>query len=39
MTQATTAEGLVKVYRSRKSEAHALDGVDLTVWPRRSRSW
>jgi ABC-2 type transport system ATP-binding protein len=26
-----TAEGLVKVYRSRKSEVRALDGVDLTV--------
>ena len=26
-----TAEGLVKVYRSRKSEVRALDGLDLTV--------
>ncbi len=26
-----TAEGLVKVYKSRKSEVRALDGVDLTV--------
>ena len=25
------AEGLVKVYRSRKSEVRALDGVDLDV--------
>src|SRR6478609_460853 len=31
MTQAITAEGLVKVYRSRKSEVRALDGVDLVV--------
>jgi ABC-2 type transport system ATP-binding protein len=28
---AITAEGLVKVYRSRKSEVRALDGVDLEV--------
>ena len=28
---AITAEGLVKVYRSRKSEVRALDGVDLDV--------
>jgi ABC-2 type transport system ATP-binding protein len=28
---AISAEGLVKVYRSRKSEVRALDGVDLTV--------
>jgi len=28
---AITAEGLVKVYRSRKSEVRALDGLDLTV--------
>jgi ABC-2 type transport system ATP-binding protein len=28
---AIVAEGLVKVYRSRKSEVRALDGVDLTV--------
>ena len=28
---AIEAEGLVKVYRSRKSEVRALDGVDLTV--------
>ena len=26
-----TAEGLVKVYRTRKSEVRALDGLDLTV--------
>jgi ABC-2 type transport system ATP-binding protein len=31
MTAAITAEGLVKVYRSRKNEVRALDGVDLTV--------
>jgi ABC-2 type transport system ATP-binding protein len=31
MPPAITAEGLVKVYRSRKSEVRALDGVDLTV--------
>ena len=31
MPAAITAEGLVKVYRSRKSEVRALDGVDLTV--------
>jgi ABC-2 type transport system ATP-binding protein len=28
---AITAEGLVKVYRSRKSEVRALDGIDLRV--------
>ncbi len=28
---AIEAEGLVKIYKSRKSEVHALDGVDLTV--------
>src|SRR6187549_967482 len=28
---AITAEGLVKVYRSRKNEVRALDGVDLEV--------
>ena len=28
---AITAEGLVKVYRSRKNEVRALDGIDLTV--------
>ena len=28
---AIVAEGLVKIYRSRKSEVHALDGIDLTV--------
>jgi ABC-2 type transport system ATP-binding protein len=28
---AIAAEGLVKIYRSRKSEVRALDGVDLTV--------
>ena len=28
---AITAEGLVKVYRSRKTEVRALDGVDLEV--------
>jgi ABC-2 type transport system ATP-binding protein len=26
-----TAEGLVKIYKTRKSEVHALDGLDLTV--------
>ena len=26
-----TAEGLVKIYKSRKSEVRALDGVDLAV--------
>jgi ABC-2 type transport system ATP-binding protein len=31
MTQAIVAEGLVKVYRSRKNEVRALDGVDLIV--------
>jgi ABC-2 type transport system ATP-binding protein len=31
MTTAITAEGLVKIYRSRKTEVRALDGVDLTV--------
>jgi ABC-2 type transport system ATP-binding protein len=31
MTTAISAEGLVKIYRSRKSEVRALDGVDLTV--------
>jgi ABC-2 type transport system ATP-binding protein len=29
--QAITAEGLVKIYRSRKSEVRALDGIDLQV--------
>ena len=28
---AITAEGLVKIYKTRKSEVRALDGVDLTV--------
>ena len=28
---AITAEGLVKIYRSRKTEVRALDGLDLTV--------
>ncbi|HEU4920712.1 MAG TPA: ATP-binding cassette domain-containing protein [Candidatus Limnocylindrales bacterium] len=28
---AITAEGLVKIYRSRKNEVHALDGIDLAV--------
>ncbi|MGK2850234.1 MAG: ATP-binding cassette domain-containing protein [Candidatus Limnocylindrales bacterium] len=28
---AIVAEGLVKIYKSRKSEVRALDGVDLTV--------
>ena len=28
---AITAEGLVKIYKSRKNEVRALDGVDLTV--------
>jgi ABC-2 type transport system ATP-binding protein len=31
MTQAIVAEGLVKIYRSRKNEVRALDGVDLSV--------
>jgi ABC-2 type transport system ATP-binding protein len=31
MTAAITAEGLVKIYKSRKSEVRALDGLDLTV--------
>ncbi|MFI5199943.1 MAG: ATP-binding cassette domain-containing protein, partial [Candidatus Limnocylindrales bacterium] len=31
MPPAITAEGLVKVYRSRKSEVRALDGIDLEV--------
>jgi ABC-2 type transport system ATP-binding protein len=31
MTDAIVAEGLVKVYRSRKHEVRALDGVDLRV--------
>jgi ABC-2 type transport system ATP-binding protein len=30
-TNAITAEGLVKIYRSRKSEVRALDGIDLDV--------
>src|SRR6187401_3528756 len=30
-TNAITAEGLVKVYKSRKSEVRALDGIDLDV--------
>ena len=28
---AITAEGLVKIYRSRRSEVHALDGIDLEM--------
>src|SRR6476646_9301191 len=28
---AITAEGLVKIYKSRKSDVRALDGIDLTV--------
>src|SRR6476646_9337786 len=28
---AITAEGLVKIYKSRKSDVRALDGLDLTV--------
>jgi ABC-2 type transport system ATP-binding protein len=28
---AITAEGLVKIYRTRKHEVHALDGIDLAV--------
>ncbi|HEU5205618.1 MAG TPA: ATP-binding cassette domain-containing protein [Candidatus Limnocylindrales bacterium] len=28
---AITAEGLVKIYKSRKNEVHALDGIDLEV--------
>ena len=30
-TDAITAEGLVKIYKSRKSEVRALDGLDLNV--------
>jgi len=30
-TNAITAEGLVKIYKSRKSEVRALDGLDLIV--------
>src|SRR5258705_8662012 len=30
-TNAITAEGLVKIYKSRKSEVRALDGIDLEV--------
>jgi ABC-2 type transport system ATP-binding protein len=30
-TPAITAEGLVKIYKSRKNEVHALDGIDLEV--------
>ena len=30
-TNAITAEGLVKIYRSRKNEVRALDGIDLEV--------
>ena len=30
-TNAITAEGLVKIYKSRKSEVRALDGLDLEV--------
>jgi ABC-2 type transport system ATP-binding protein len=30
-TQAITAEGLVKIYKSRKNEVRALDGIDLEV--------
>jgi ABC-2 type transport system ATP-binding protein len=31
MTDTITAEGLVKIYRGRKTEVRALDGLDLTV--------
>ena len=31
MPDLITAEGLVKVYRGRKSEVRALDGLDLSV--------
>ena len=31
MAHAVSAEGLVKIYRTRKQEVRALDGVDLTV--------
>jgi ABC-2 type transport system ATP-binding protein len=31
MTDVITAEGLVKIYKARKSEVRALDGLDLTV--------
>ena len=30
-TNAIAAEGLVKIYRSRKNEVRALDGIDLEV--------
>ena len=30
-SNAITAEGLVKIYKSRKSEVRALDGIDLEV--------
>ena len=30
-TQAITAEGLVKIYKTRKNEVRALDGIDLEV--------
>src|SRR6187397_647499 len=30
-TNAITAEGLVKIYKTRKSEVRALDGIDLAV--------
>ena len=39
MTHAIDAEGLVKVYRSRRHEVRALDGVDLApLGIRRYRS-
>jgi len=31
MPDMITAEGLVKIYKGRKSEVRALDGLDLTV--------
>jgi hypothetical protein len=34
---AITAEGLVKVYKSRSGEVRALDGLDLTAAPERRR--
>jgi hypothetical protein len=37
-TNAITAEGLVKIYKSRKSEVRALDGLDLEVGEGTDRS-
>ncbi len=38
VTNAIVAEGLVKIYRTRKNEVRALDGLDLTVGERKYRS-